>query len=126
MDYLNGARGLVLDSQPTLFSGTVEENITLGRQAVHFADLQWAARPVELQDEIDRLTRGLESPVEAGGTQLTKSQILRTLVCLHHRDTTALTDFRWNLAQYGTSPAASPPSQTVLEGGILDRDLRDQ
>jgi ABC-type multidrug transport system fused ATPase/permease subunit len=80
MDYLNGARGLVLDSQPTLFSGTLEENITLGRQAVHFADLQWATRLVELQDEIDRMPRGLESPVEAGGTQFTKSQILRILV----------------------------------------------
>jgi ABC-type bacteriocin/lantibiotic exporter with double-glycine peptidase domain len=80
MDYLNGARGLVLDSQPTLFSGTVEENITLGRQAVHFADLQWATRLVELQDEIDRMPRGLESPVEAGGAQFTKSQILRILV----------------------------------------------
>jgi ABC-type bacteriocin/lantibiotic exporter with double-glycine peptidase domain len=80
MDYLNGARGLVLDSQPTLFSGTLEENITLGRQAVHFADLQWATRLVELQDEIDRMPRGLESPVDAGGAQFTKSQILRILV----------------------------------------------
>ncbi len=80
MDYVNGARGLVLDSQPTLFAGTLEENISLGRSAVSFQDLRWAIRFVELEDDIDRLPRGLETPVEAGGIHYTKSQILRLLV----------------------------------------------
>ncbi len=80
MDYINGARGLVLDSQPTLFSGTLEENISLGRTSIRFEDLRWAIRFVELEDEIDRLPRGLDMPIETGGTQYTKSQILRILV----------------------------------------------
>lgn len=80
MDYINGARGLVLDSQPTLFGGTLEENISLGRTAIRFEDLQWAIRFVELEEEIDRMPRGLETPVEAGGAQYTKSQILRIMV----------------------------------------------
>lgn len=80
MDYINGARGLVLDSQPTLFGGTLEENISLGRASIRFEDLRWAIRFVELEHDIDCLPRGLETPVESGGTQFTKSQILRILV----------------------------------------------
>ena len=80
MDYINGARGLVLDSQPTLFGGTLEENITLGRTSISFEDLQWAIRFVELEDEIDRMPRGLETRLEAADTRYTKSQILRILV----------------------------------------------
>ena len=80
MDYVNGARGLVLDSQPTLFGGTLEENVTLGRASISFEDLQWAIRFVELEDEIDRMPRGLETRLEAADTRYTKSQILRILV----------------------------------------------
>lgn len=80
IDYVNGARGLVLDSQPTLFGGTLEENVTLGRASIGFEDLRWAIRFVELEDEIDRMPHGLETRVEAGDTRYTKSQILRVLV----------------------------------------------
>ena len=80
MDYINEARGLVLDSQPTLFGGTLEENISLGRTSVRFEDLRWAIRFVELEDDIDQMPRGLETIVQAGGAQYTKSQILRILV----------------------------------------------
>ncbi len=80
MDYVNGARGLVLDSQPTLFGGTLEENISLGRRSICFEDLRWAIRFVELEDEIDRMPCGIDTPVKAGGAQYTKSQILRILV----------------------------------------------
>lgn len=79
MDYINETRGLVLDSQPTLFGGTLEENISLGRTSVRFEDLRWAIRFVELEDEIDRMPRGIETRVEAGAGH-TKSQILRILV----------------------------------------------
>lgn len=80
MDYINGARGLVLDSQPVLFGGTLEENISLGRTSIPFEDLRWAIRFVELEEEIDRLPRGLETRIDAGSTLFTKSQILRILV----------------------------------------------
>jgi ABC-type bacteriocin/lantibiotic exporter with double-glycine peptidase domain len=80
MDRVNGSRGLVLDSQPTLFDGTLEENISLGRTSIRFEDLRWAIRFVELEDEIDRMAHGLETRVDAGGNRYTKSQILRILV----------------------------------------------
>lgn len=80
IDYINGTRGLVLDSQPTLFGGTLEENVTLGRTSIGLEDLQWAIRFVELEDEIDRMPHGLETRIEAGDTRYTKSQILRILV----------------------------------------------
>jgi ABC-type bacteriocin/lantibiotic exporter with double-glycine peptidase domain len=80
MNRINGSRGLVLDSQPTLFDGTLEENISLGRASIRFEDLRWAIRFVELEDEIDRMPHGLDTRVEAGGNRYTKSQILRILV----------------------------------------------
>jgi ABC-type multidrug transport system fused ATPase/permease subunit len=70
----------VLDLQPTLFGGTLEENVSLGRTSIGFEDLRWAIRFVELEDEIDRMPRGLETRVEAGDTRYTKSQILRILL----------------------------------------------
>jgi ABC-type bacteriocin/lantibiotic exporter with double-glycine peptidase domain len=80
MDYINGARGLVLDSQPTLFGGTLEENISLGRSSIDFHAVRRAIRFVELEEEIDRMPLGLRTPVEACGARFTKSQILRILV----------------------------------------------
>ncbi|HEU4685054.1 MAG TPA: ATP-binding cassette domain-containing protein [Nitrospira sp.] len=80
MESINQHRGLVLDSQPTLFGGTVQDNILLGRAGVGFEDLQWAIRFVGLEDEIDRMPRGLHTFVPAEGTGYTKSQILRILV----------------------------------------------
>lgn len=80
MDDVNAARALVLDSHLTLFGGTLEENISLGRPAVRFEDLRWALRFAELDEDADRLPRGLETPTLAGGKLFTKSQILRILV----------------------------------------------
>ncbi len=80
LDYVNAARGLVLDSQPTLFGGTIGENISLGRGPIPYQDLRWALRFVELEEEIDELPHALETIVEPAGNRYTKSQILRMLV----------------------------------------------
>lgn len=80
MEDINAARALVLDSHLTLFGGTLEENISLGRPSVHFEDLRWALRFTGLEDDADRWSRGLETPALAGGKLFTKSQILRILV----------------------------------------------
>ena len=77
---VNTSRGLVLDSHLSLFGGSLEENISLGRGSIQFDDLRWALRFVELEDEVDALSQGLETPVLAGGKLFTKSQILRILV----------------------------------------------
>lgn len=80
LTYVNQCRGLMLDSHPTLFDGTLEENITLQRPSIRFDDVSWALRFVELEEEIDRLPRGLEAPVLGNGANFTRSQILRILL----------------------------------------------
>ncbi|HVG02152.1 MAG TPA: ABC transporter ATP-binding protein [Nitrospira sp.] len=80
LDYINRCRGLMLDSHPTLFDGTLEENITLQRPSIRFEDLSWALRFVELEEEVDELPRGLEAPVHGNGANFTRSQILRVLL----------------------------------------------
>jgi ABC-type bacteriocin/lantibiotic exporter with double-glycine peptidase domain len=74
MDHINGSRGLVLDSQPTLFDGTLEENISLGRASIRFEDLRWAIRFVELEDEIDRMPHGVDTRVGAGATDTRRAR----------------------------------------------------
>ena len=80
LDYINRCRGLMLDSHPTLFDGTLEENITLQRPSIRFDDLSWALRFVQLEGEVDALPRGLEAPVYGNGANFTRSQILRVLL----------------------------------------------
>jgi ABC-type bacteriocin/lantibiotic exporter with double-glycine peptidase domain len=80
MDSLNTCRGLILDSKLTLFEGTLEENITLGRSSIQYDDVRWALRFVELEDEIDALPLSLRTPVLSRGKNFTTSQILRILV----------------------------------------------
>ena len=80
MESLNRCRGLVLDSRLTLFEGTLEENITLGRDDIHYEDIQWALRFAELDEDVETLPLGLHTPVRARGKAFTSSQILRLLV----------------------------------------------
>jgi ABC-type multidrug transport system fused ATPase/permease subunit len=80
MDSLNACRGLMLDSQLTLFEGTLEENITMGRSSIPYDDILWALRFVDMEDEVDALPLGLKTPVRAKGTRFTTSQIMRILV----------------------------------------------
>lgn len=80
LNYVNRCRGLMLDSHPTLFDGTIEENVTLQRPSIHFADLSWALRFVELEEEIDAMPQGLETLVHGNGANLSRSQVLRILL----------------------------------------------
>lgn len=77
---LNTCRGLVLDSQLSLFEGTLEENITLERPGITYDDLRWAIRFVEMEEEVDALPLGIKQPVWARGKAFTTSQVLRLLV----------------------------------------------
>ena len=79
-DSISRVRGLILDSHPTLLDGTLEDNITLGRPAIEYQDLQWALRFVELDHDIDAMPQGLNTLVSSGETHLSMSQILRLLV----------------------------------------------
>ena len=80
LNYVNRCRGLMLDSHPTLFDGSLEENITLQRPSIQFEDLSWALRFVELEEEIDAMPQGLETLVHGNGANLTRSQVLRVLL----------------------------------------------
>jgi ABC-type bacteriocin/lantibiotic exporter with double-glycine peptidase domain len=80
MDSINSCRGLVLDSQLSLFEGTLEENITLGRPSITYEDLRWALRFVELEEEVDAMPLGLKTPVRGRGKAFSTGQILRILV----------------------------------------------
>ena len=76
---LNSCRGLILDSQLTLFEGTLEENLTMGRP-VHYDDMRWALRFAEMEEDVDAMPLGLRTSVNSGGKRFTTSQILRLLV----------------------------------------------
>ncbi|TAJ08355.1 MAG: ATP-binding cassette domain-containing protein [Nitrospirae bacterium] len=80
MESLNTCRGLVLDSRLTLFGGTLEENITMGRKGIQYEDIQWALRFAELDEEVETMPLGLHTPIQARGKAFTSSQILRILV----------------------------------------------
>ena len=80
MEYINRHRGLVLDSRVSLFEGTLEENISLHRPSIQFDDLRWALRFVELEEEVDAMPQGFDTPVLARGKNFTNSQILRILL----------------------------------------------
>lgn len=80
MDSINACRGLILDSQLSLFEGTLEENITLGRPSITYEDLRWALRFVDLEEEVDAMPLGLKSPVRGRGKSYSSGQILRILV----------------------------------------------
>lgn len=79
-DALNAARSLVLDSHLTLFNATIGENIALGRPAASYQDISWAVRFVELEDDIDSLPSGLETPVTQLDKMLSPTLILRILL----------------------------------------------
>ena len=77
---LNTYRGLVLDSQLSVFEGTLEENITVNRPSVSYEDIIWALRFVELEEEVETFPSGLRTPVRPEGKVLTNTQIQKILI----------------------------------------------
>lgn len=80
LESIDACRSLMLDSHPTLLEGTIEDNLTLGRNSITYEDVQWALQFVELDEEIDRMPEGLTTQVTGHGNQFTLSQILRLLL----------------------------------------------
>jgi len=77
---INRCRGFILDSQLTLFEGTIEENIVLGRPYIPYSDVRWALRFTELEEEIDALPQGIKTHARAPGRTLAPSHIVRILL----------------------------------------------
>lgn len=80
LDTINRFRGFVLDSQLSLFEGTIEENIVLGRSYVPYSDVRWALRFTELEEEVDALPQGLKTHVRVPGKVMAPTHILRILL----------------------------------------------
>ena len=77
---INRCRGFMIDSQLTLFEGTIEDNIVLGRSYVPYSDVRWALRFTELEDDVDALPQGLKTHIRAPGKILAPTHIMRILL----------------------------------------------
>ena len=77
---INRCRGFMIDSQLTLFEGTIEENIVLGRSDIPYSDVRWALRFTELEDDVDALPQGLKTHIRAPGKTLAPTQIMQILL----------------------------------------------
>jgi ABC-type multidrug transport system fused ATPase/permease subunit len=77
---INRCRGFMIDSQLTLFEGTIEDNIVLGRSSIPYSDIQWALRFTELEEDIDALPQGLKTHIQASGNMLAPTDIMRILL----------------------------------------------
>jgi putative ABC transport system ATP-binding protein len=80
IEELQSHLGVVFDSQLSLFDGTLEDNIMMGRPAVRYQDVRWALSMVELEDEMDAMPEGLRTPVSFRGPAFTTSLVQRILV----------------------------------------------
>ncbi len=80
LDSVNRFRGFILDSQLSLFEGTLEENIVLGRDYIPYSDVRWALRFTELEEEVDALPHGLKTHIRNTGKIFAPAHIVRILV----------------------------------------------
>ena len=77
---INRCRGFMIDSQLTLFEGTIEDNIVLGRSYIPYSDVRWALRFTELEEDVDALPQGLKTHIRAPGKILAPTHIMRILL----------------------------------------------
>jgi ATP-binding cassette subfamily B protein len=77
-DFLHGQMGAVLQSH-VLFSGTVLENLRVGRPTASEDEVRAAARALDVADLLDDLPRGLHTDVGERGANLSLGQ--RQIVC---------------------------------------------
>jgi ATP-binding cassette subfamily B multidrug efflux pump len=64
----------VVLQDPFLFTGTMQENIRLGNEAITDAQLRHAARDVNVLDFIETLPNGFDEPVQERGNSLSTGQ----------------------------------------------------
>jgi len=82
---INRCRGFMIDSQLTLFEGTIEDNIVLGRPYIPYRDVQWALGFTELNEDIDALPQGLKTHIRAlwegsASTHITRILLARAIL----------------------------------------------
>lgn len=80
LNAINRCRGFMIDSQLSLFEGTIEDNIVLERSYIPYSDIRWALRMTELEEEVDALPQGLKTHIRAPGKILAPTHIMRILL----------------------------------------------
>lgn len=63
-----------------IFDGTVEENITVGRDFVTYTDVVWALSVTRLDEDLVLFPQGLKTPLISAGKNLSRGQIQRILI----------------------------------------------
>jgi ABC-type multidrug transport system fused ATPase/permease subunit len=77
---INRCRGFMLDSQLTLFEGTIEDNIVLGRSYIPYSDIRWALRLTELEEDVGALPQVLKTHIQAPRIILAPTHIMWILL----------------------------------------------
>ena len=70
----------MLDSQLTLFEGTIEDNIVLGRSYIPYSDIRWALRLTELEEDVGALPQVLKTHIQAPRIILAPTHIMWILL----------------------------------------------
>jgi ATP-binding cassette subfamily B protein len=73
LEELRGAIGYV-PQEPVLFSDTVRNNITFGRDHIDPALISWAVEVAQLTDEVQRFPKGLDTPIGTRGMSISGGQ----------------------------------------------------
>jgi ABC-type bacteriocin/lantibiotic exporter with double-glycine peptidase domain len=70
---------LVTDANE-IFEGTIETNVTFGRSEISHADMQWALRLVDFDEELVAMRDGLKTQLLSGGRNLSRGQAQKLLI----------------------------------------------
>ena len=71
----------MIDSQLTLFEGTLEDNIVLGGSSIPYLQRRpMGLRFTEMEEDVDALPQGLKIHIRAPGNILAPARILRILL----------------------------------------------
>ncbi len=77
---VSAQRSVVFAKDPTLFRGTIMDNISMGRTGIEDKSLAWALEMTQLNDALDKLPDGLETQVEGEGKNFSPGLRLRILL----------------------------------------------
>ncbi|MCW0233490.1 MAG: peptidase domain-containing ABC transporter [Ferrovibrio sp.] len=111
LDHLRRSLGVVLQDS-FLFSGTIRENITIGRMDASYEDVVRAARLAGAEEFIDRLPRGYDTFVYEGSSNLSGGQRQRLAIAR-----ALITDPRILILDEATS-ALDPESEAIVNANL--------
>ena len=63
-----------------IFDGSIEENITIGRDFVSYTDVIWALSVTGLSEDVEKLPEGIKTPLVSAGRNLSRGQMQRILI----------------------------------------------